>query len=147
MHWIYLIHEFHNLSWITEINDLFHDILIYWDAPVIFLSTKPVPVTKLWTSLLCYFQFLFSCTSYFWSAPPSFPWLLITLRCFCFINPIILYSVLCSVPLLVICYSYVCVCATPALFALGFIIKSLLWISLLRCTSLEHQHVTVPAML
>ncbi len=33
-HWIYLIHEFHNLSWITEINELFHDILIYWDAPV-----------------------------------------------------------------------------------------------------------------
>ncbi len=26
MHWIYLIHEFHNLSWITEINELFHDI-------------------------------------------------------------------------------------------------------------------------
>ncbi len=35
MHWIYLIHEFHNLSWITEINELFHDILIYWDAPVV----------------------------------------------------------------------------------------------------------------
>ncbi len=34
MHWIYLIHDFHNLSWITEINKLFHDILIYWDAPV-----------------------------------------------------------------------------------------------------------------
>ncbi len=34
MHWIYLIHEFHNLSWITEINELFHVILIYWDAPV-----------------------------------------------------------------------------------------------------------------
>ncbi len=34
MHWIYLIHEFHNLSWITEINELFHDIPIYWDAPV-----------------------------------------------------------------------------------------------------------------
>ncbi len=32
VHWIYLIHEFHNLSWITEINELFHDILIYWDA-------------------------------------------------------------------------------------------------------------------
>ncbi len=32
MHWIYLIHKFHNLSWITEINELFHDILIYWDA-------------------------------------------------------------------------------------------------------------------
>ncbi len=30
----YLIHKFHNLSWITEINELFHDILIYWDAPV-----------------------------------------------------------------------------------------------------------------
>ncbi len=31
---MYLIHEFHNVSWITEINELFHDILIYWDAPV-----------------------------------------------------------------------------------------------------------------
>ncbi len=37
VHWIYLIHEFHNLSWITEINELFHDILIYWDAPVYIL--------------------------------------------------------------------------------------------------------------
>ncbi len=36
MHWIYLIHEFHNLSWITEINELFHDILIYWDATVFY---------------------------------------------------------------------------------------------------------------
>ncbi len=27
-------YEFHNVSWITEINELFHDILIYWDAPV-----------------------------------------------------------------------------------------------------------------
>ncbi len=34
VHWIYLIQEFHNLSWITEINELFHDILIDWDAPV-----------------------------------------------------------------------------------------------------------------
>ncbi len=34
MHLIYLIHKFHNLSWITEINELFHDILIDWDAPV-----------------------------------------------------------------------------------------------------------------
>ncbi len=24
--------KFHNLSWITEINELFHDILIYWDV-------------------------------------------------------------------------------------------------------------------
>ncbi len=31
---IYLIHEFHNLSWIIEINELFHDIPIYLDAPV-----------------------------------------------------------------------------------------------------------------
>ncbi len=34
MHWIYLIHKFHNLSWITEINKLFHDILIYWDVEI-----------------------------------------------------------------------------------------------------------------
>ncbi len=34
MHWIYLIYEFHNL--ITEINELVHDILIYWDAPVYY---------------------------------------------------------------------------------------------------------------
>ncbi len=32
-----LIHEFHNLSSITEINVLFHDILIYWDAPVEYI--------------------------------------------------------------------------------------------------------------
>ncbi len=38
MHWIYLIHKFHNLSRITEINELFHDILVYWDAPVYTLS-------------------------------------------------------------------------------------------------------------
>ncbi len=38
MHLIYLIHEFHNLSWITEINELFHDILIYWDAPVHYIT-------------------------------------------------------------------------------------------------------------
>ncbi len=29
-----LIQEFHNLSWITEINELFHNILIYWDAAI-----------------------------------------------------------------------------------------------------------------
>ncbi len=29
MHCIYLILEFHNLSWITEINELFHNILIH----------------------------------------------------------------------------------------------------------------------
>ncbi len=34
-----LIHEFHNLSWITEINEHFHDILIYWDAPVYEINT------------------------------------------------------------------------------------------------------------
>ncbi len=36
--WIYLIHEFHNLSWITEINELFHNIIIYWDAPVLLMT-------------------------------------------------------------------------------------------------------------
>ncbi len=45
MHWIYLIHEFHNLSWITEINELFHDILIYWDAPVYSGYVNSVPLT------------------------------------------------------------------------------------------------------
>ncbi len=29
MHLIYLIHKFYNLSWVTEINELFHDILIF----------------------------------------------------------------------------------------------------------------------
>ncbi len=48
MHWIYLIHEFHNLSWITEINELFHDILIYWDAPV---SASPVYLYKYFLKL------------------------------------------------------------------------------------------------
>ncbi len=40
MHLIYLIHEFHNLSWIIEINEIFHDILIYWDAPVYILLSR-----------------------------------------------------------------------------------------------------------
>ncbi len=38
MHLIYLIHKFLNLSWITEINLLFHNILICWDAPVNVLN-------------------------------------------------------------------------------------------------------------
>ncbi len=38
LHLIYLIHKFHSLSWITEINELFHDILNYWDVPVYFRS-------------------------------------------------------------------------------------------------------------
>ncbi len=42
MHWTYLIHEFHNLSWITEISELFHDILIYWDAHMILGSFNVV---------------------------------------------------------------------------------------------------------
>ncbi len=50
MHWIYLIHEFHNLSWITEINELFHDILIYWDAPVNQTDWDAAITT--WTDLL-----------------------------------------------------------------------------------------------
>ncbi len=47
MHWIYLIHEFHNLSWITEINELFHDILIYWDAPV-YIYMKCLMKADVW---------------------------------------------------------------------------------------------------
>ncbi len=40
MHLIYLIHKFHNLSWITEINELFHYIIIDWDAPVHEMKQK-----------------------------------------------------------------------------------------------------------
>ncbi len=48
-YFINLIHEFHNLSWITEINELFHDILIYWDAPVDDLCHVCVSIfKKLW---------------------------------------------------------------------------------------------------
>ncbi len=49
MHWIYLIHEFHNLSWITEINELFHDILIYWDAPVYFKDSLEKHSDESWS--------------------------------------------------------------------------------------------------
>ncbi len=38
-------HEFHNLSWITEINELFHNILIYWDAPVYNSPSIPIYCT------------------------------------------------------------------------------------------------------
>ncbi len=46
MHCIYLIHKFHNLSWIHEINELSIDILSYWDAPVPRVSK--VWVEQLW---------------------------------------------------------------------------------------------------
>ncbi len=37
--------QFYNLSWITEINELFHDILIYWDAPVyIYIYIKYINI-------------------------------------------------------------------------------------------------------
>ncbi len=52
MHWIYLIHEFHILSWITEINELFHHILI-WDAPVYGLATTPQMMPDVKTSFWC----------------------------------------------------------------------------------------------
>ncbi len=55
-----LINEFHNLSWITEINELFHDILIYWDAPVhrqrekekhiFWMSLLSFPYSEMWVS-------------------------------------------------------------------------------------------------
>ncbi len=41
--------QFHNLSWITEINELFHDVLIYWDAPVyIWVSLSEMSDSKYW---------------------------------------------------------------------------------------------------
>ncbi len=43
VHFIYLIYKFHILSWITEINELFHNILIYWDAPVLVQGGLPKP--------------------------------------------------------------------------------------------------------
>ncbi len=44
--------EFHNLSWITEINELFHKILIYWDAPVFerFYAASFTYFTYFWKS-------------------------------------------------------------------------------------------------
>ncbi len=55
VHWIYLIHKFHNLSWITEINELFHDILIYWDAPVcVCCFYIHITVYYSFSSILCW---------------------------------------------------------------------------------------------
>ncbi len=60
MHWIYLIHEFHNLSWITEINELFHDIIIYWDAPECFDSQETFLIINFENSCAAsYFCYLF----------------------------------------------------------------------------------------
>ncbi len=39
---MYSIHEFHNLRWITEINVLFHNILIDWDATVHTRLRRPL---------------------------------------------------------------------------------------------------------
>ncbi len=47
MHLIYLINEFHNLSWITEINELFIYILIYWNSPYkIYIASHSSPHHK-----------------------------------------------------------------------------------------------------
>ncbi len=59
MHLIYLIHEFHNLSWITEMNELFHDILIYRDAPVYVwghMQQFEMHVKKVFLMLSCMIQ-------------------------------------------------------------------------------------------
>ncbi len=40
------MHKFPNLSWITEINELFHNILIYWDAPVYTVYSLNVQYTS-----------------------------------------------------------------------------------------------------
>ncbi len=53
MHLIYLIHEFHNLSWITEINELFHNILIYWDAPVYIFTFMRLADAFIQSDLKC----------------------------------------------------------------------------------------------
>ncbi len=53
MHWINLIHEFHNLSWITEINELFHVIRIYWDAPVLTFVASGLDIN---VCVLSYFE-------------------------------------------------------------------------------------------
>ncbi len=52
MQWIYLTHKFHNLSWITEINELFHDILIYWDAPVYAHTDTHTHIIKMYNWVL-----------------------------------------------------------------------------------------------
>ncbi len=60
MHWIYLIHEFHNMSWITEINELLNDILNYWDEPVLTVFNID-NYKKCYLSIIsayCYFIFL-----------------------------------------------------------------------------------------
>ncbi len=67
MHWIYLIHEFHNLSWITEINELFHDILIYWDAPVY----SGLLATRVHSIIYIEQMTLFALISSFWSSETS----------------------------------------------------------------------------
>ncbi len=57
VHWIYLIHEFHNLSWITEINELFHDIPIYCDAPV--YTHIPGQMFEIFKNLNAFFKMYF----------------------------------------------------------------------------------------
>ncbi len=74
MHWIYLIHEFHNLSWITEINELFYDILIYWDAPIyIYIYIQMLLI--LTCSQMFFFCYLFV---FYWIRYLHHRWILMT---------------------------------------------------------------------
>ncbi len=121
MHWIYLIHEFHILSWITEINELFHDILVYWDAPVYpFKSTNlHITVCSIFTERDCFEMFeLLMIWSISQSAPfshckamidkmvqvvlilsdmPLCPWSLLPLPLFCHFHASLLLFFLSSV--------------------------------------------------
>ncbi len=42
-----------NLSWITEINEPFHNILIYWDGPVLIYSSKNTQAGLLFSKSKC----------------------------------------------------------------------------------------------
>ncbi len=39
MEWMYTLYKFHFLNGISEINQLFDDILIIWPAPVYYTTT------------------------------------------------------------------------------------------------------------
>ncbi len=61
MHWIYLIHRFYNLSWITDINYTFPRHSNYWDAPV-YWKEMVDPEIKFFLHLLTLLPCFQSCS-------------------------------------------------------------------------------------
>ncbi len=51
---MYTLYKFHFLNGISEINQLFDDILIIWPAPVYLIKPEPLPLKESYDAISCF---------------------------------------------------------------------------------------------